>query len=458
MSKSEVELRTKELAELDKKHFFHPLTPPKLQYEQGPPIIAEKGEGIYITDVNGDRYIDGMSMLWNVNLGHGQVELAEAAKEQMSKLAFSSAFNGYSHEPVVRLAEKIASLTPGDLNVVFFTSGGSESNDTSFKLVRSYWKLKGKPEKKKIISLKRGYHGVTLGSTSATGMSEFSDFVESKAPDFLHAKAHLLNCELGDETDPEYNQSIRGVIDREGADTIAAVIMEPVMGAGGVMIPPEGYMQAVRKLCDEKDILMITDEVITGFGRTGKMFGVNNWEVVPDVMTIAKGITSGYHQLGGVVMREKIRKPFIQTNDVFFHGFTYSGHPTACAVGLKALEIIERENLLQNVNDMEQEFKAGLKMLEEKHSIVTNTRVIGLLGAFELYEDPENNKPYAPEVGAAFQVVEEAFKRKLLLRFIDWEGSNIVAIAPPLIVNKEEMKEIFEIIDESITAFKNSNI
>lgn len=453
MTNIHVELSTEELVELDKKHFFHPLTPPKLQYEQGPPIIAEKGEGIYITDVKGDKYIDGMSMLWNVNLGHGQVELAEAAKEQMSKLAFSSAFNGYSHEPAVRLATKIASLTPGDLNVVFFTSGGSESNDTSFKLVRSYWKLKGKLEKKKIISLKRGYHGVTLGSTSATGMPEFSDFVQSKAPDFLHAKAHLLDCELGDRKHPEYENSIRGVIEREGADTVAAVILEPVMGAGGVMIPPEGYLQAVRKLCDENNILMITDEVITGFGRTGKMFGVNNWDVVPDVMTIAKGITSGYHQLGAVVMREKVREPFIQTNDVFFHGFTYSGHPTACAVGLKALEIIERENLLGNVNDMAEEFNQRLKMLEEKHDIVTKTRNIGLLGAFELYEDPESNKPFAPDVGAAFQVVEEAFKRKLLLRFIDWEGSNIVAIAPPLIVNKAEMKEIFDIVDESITAF-----
>ena len=456
MAKSQVELKTKELVELDKQHFFHPLTPPKLQYEQGPPIIAERGEGIYIYDVNGDRYIDGMSMLWNVNLGHGQKELAEAAQEQASKLAFSSAFNGYSHVSAIRLAEKIASITPGDLNVVFFTSGGSESNDTSFKLVRAYWKLKGKPEKRKIISLKRGYHGVTLGSTSATGMPEFSNFVQSKAPDFLHAKAHLLNCELGDKSDPEYEQSIRGIIEREGAETIAAVIMEPVMGAGGVLIPPDGYLQAVRKLCDEHDILMITDEVITGFGRTGKMFGVNNWDVVPDVMTIAKGITSGYHQLGGVVMREKIREPFIQTNDVFFHGFTYSGHPTACAVGLKVLEIIERDHILENVNEMAEEYRKGLKMLEEKHSIVTKTRNIGLLGAFELYEVPENEKTFAPDQAVAMKVVEEAFKNKLLLRFIDWEGSNIVAVAPPLTVKKEEMEEIFDIIDKSIETVKKS--
>lgn len=456
MVKTRVELSRKELAELDKKHFFHPLTPPKLQYEEGPPFIGSEGDGIYIKDVNGEEYIDGMSMLWNVNLGHGQTEIAEAAKEQMSKLAFSSSFNGHSNEPAIRLASKIASMTPGDLNVVFFTSGGSESNDTSFKLARNYWKLQGKPKKKKIISLERGYHGVTLGSTSATGLKEFSEFSESKAPDFIHAKAHVLDAELGDTSHADYKESVRGIIEREGADNIAGVIMEPIMGAGGVLFPPEGYLQAIRKLCDEQEILMITDEVVTGFGRTGKMFGVNNENVVPDIMTIAKGITSGYHQLGAVVMTEGVRKPFIETNDVFFHGFTYSGHPVACAVGLKTLEIIEEKNILQNVNDMGIEFKAGLERLAEKHDIVTKTRSLGLLGAFELYEDPKNNKPFDPSVGASFKVVEEAFKRNLLIRFIDFDGDNIVALAPPLIVNKEQIEEIFNIIDEAITAFKET--
>ncbi|HLR65557.1 aminotransferase family protein [Virgibacillus alimentarius] len=451
-----VKANVQKLSELDKKHFLHPLTPPKMQYEQGPPIIVSEGNGIYIKDENGDTYIDGMSMLWNVNLGHGQEELAEAAKEQMKKLAFSSSFNGYSHEPVVRLSEKIASLTPGDLNVVFYTSGGSEANDTAFKLARYYWKCKGQPNRNKVISLKRGYHGVAVGSTSATGMPEFNNLVSSKAPDYIHAEPHLLECERGDKNAEHYDKSVRGIIEKEGAENIAAIILEPIMGAGGVFTPPEGYLQALRDLCDEHGILMITDEVICGFGRTGKKFGVDNWNVVPDMMTIAKGITSGYIPLGGVVMREKIRDALIQTDDVFFHGFTYSGHPTSCAVALKNLEIIERDNILDNVKNMEQVFKAELQKLEDKHPHVTKTRAMGLLGAFELYADRDKEEPFAPEMGAAFQVVDECFKRNLILRFIDWEGSNIVAVAPPLIINKQEIEEIFKIIDEALTAFENN--
>ena len=446
----------KELSDLDKKHYLHPLTPPKLQYEHGPPIIVSEGKGVRVKDVNGETYIDGMSMLWNVNLGHGQEELGEAAKEQMTKLAFSSSFNGYSHEPAIRLAEKITTLTPGDLNVVFFTSGGSEANDTAFKLVRYYWKQKGQPNRKKIISLSRSYHGVAQGATSATGIKEFNSIVSSKAPDFLHAEPHLLECERGDRDNKNYDKSVRGIVEQEGAENIAAIILEPIMGAGGLMIPPEGYLQALRDLCDEKDILMITDEIICGFGRTGEQFGIDNWNVVPDMLTFAKGITSGYIPLGGVVMREKIRDQFVETDDVLFHGFTYSGHPTSCAVALKNLEILERDNVLENVKKMEEVFKAELKKLEENHPHVTKTRTIGLLGAFELYEDRDSEKQFDPEVGAAFQVVNECFDRKLILRFINWNGSNIVAIAPPLIVNEEEMKEIFSVTDEALTVFENS--
>ncbi|AXF57022.1 aspartate aminotransferase family protein [Salicibibacter kimchii] len=445
-----------ELTELDKKHFLHPLTPPKMQYEQGPPIIVSEGKGVYVKNESGDTYIDGMSMLWNVNLGHGQEELAEAAKEQMKKMAFSSSFNGYSNEPAIRLSEKIASLAPGDMNVVFFTSGGSEANDTAFKLARYYWKLKGQQDRGKVISLSRSYHGVAQGSTSATGIPEFNSIVGSQAPDYLHAEPHLLDCERGDRDNEHYHKSVRGIIEQEGAENIAAIILEPVMGAGGVFTPPEGYLQALRDLCDEKDILMITDEIICGFGRTGENFGVDNWNVTPDMLTFAKGSTSGYIPLGGVVMREKIRDEMLQSEDVLFHGFTYSGHPTSCAVALKNLEILERDNIKDNVKNMEQVFKTELQKLEDKHQHVTKTRAIGLLGAFELYKDRNKEEPFDPEVGAAFKVVDECFKRNLILRFIDWKGSNIVAIAPPLIVNKQEMEDIFKIIDEALTAFENA--
>jgi putrescine---pyruvate transaminase len=446
-----------ELMELDKKHFLHPTTVPKIHAEQGPKIIFEKGEGIYVMDVHGDKYIDGVSMLWNVNLGHGQVELAEAAKQQMEKLAYSSSFIGYSNEPAIKLAEKLATLAPGDLNAVFYTSGGSESNDSAIKLSRFYWELKGKPTKRKIIALENAYHGVTVASQTATSIPNFHSFANSNISEVLHAKPHLTNCELGDKQDPNYEGCIRDIIEKEGADSIAAVLMEPVQGAGGVYIPDEGYLQAVRKLCDENDILFIADEVICGFGRTGQMFGVQNWNVVPDFLCFAKGVTSGYSQLGGVLIRQEIRDVLVQYDGVLSHGFTYSGHATACSVGLKNIEIMERENVVLNAKNMETELLKGFEFLKSRHSIVTKTRAIGLLSAFELYEEPEADKPFDISVQAATKVAEECFKRKLLIRPIRVaEGRNIIAIAPPLVINKQQIEDIFFILDEAIAAFRKN--
>lgn len=452
---TQVQATAEQLAEWDKKHFLHPTTVPKAHVEQGPKLIFSEGNGIYVNDINGDAYLDGISMLWNVNLGHGQTELAEAAKEQMARLAFSSSFVSYSNEPAIRLAEKLASLAPGDLNAVFYTSGGSESNDTAFKFARFYWRLKGQPEKTKIIALERSYHGVTIAAQTATYVPAFHQFSGSKVPGVFHAKPHLTNCELGDKSDPNYEGCIRAIVEKEGADTIAAVILEPVQGSGGVYIPPEGYLEAVRKLCDEYNILLIADEVICGFGRTGKMFGVENWNVVPDLMTIAKGITSGYSQLGGVLIKQSIRDTLVEYDDVLAHGFTYSGHPTACAVGLKNIEIIERDHIVENVKEMEQELKKGFNYLEDKHSIVTKTRAIGLLAGFELYADRDSETPFDPSVKAGLTVVEECFKRKLILRALRAnEGYNIIAVSPPLTINKEEIEKMIDIIDEAITAFK----
>lgn len=248
-----------ELVALDKKHFIHPTSNMKQLQEEGPAFIFTEGDGIYLKDVEGRTLMDSLSSLWNVNIGHGREELGEVAKEQMGKLAFTSAFSNWSHEPAIRLAAEIAEWTPSDLNVTFFTSGGSEANDTAFKTVRHYWKVNGKPEKKKIISRKKSYHGVAMGSTSATGLEEFHTFTTSIAPDF-----HYVDSSI---------ESLKAMIEKEGADTIAAFISEPVQGSGGVNLPPEGYFEEVRKICDEHDILIISDEVICGFGRTGTLFG-----------------------------------------------------------------------------------------------------------------------------------------------------------------------------------------
>ncbi|WP_269410012.1 aminotransferase family protein [Lentibacillus daqui] len=443
-----------ELSSIDKKHILHPSTNPKQQSENGPKIIFKDGQGIYLKDMDGRTYIDGVSMLWNVNLGHGNKELAEASYQQMTKAAYTTTFYGYANESTVRLAEKITSLTPGDLNTIFFTSGGSESNDSAFKLSRFYWQLKGFKEKRIIISLKRGYHGVTIAAQRATGIDAYREFSGSSDPDIVNAKPHLTACELGDTSDPEYEGCIRDVIDKYGADKIAAVIVEPIQGAGGVHVPPEGYLQAVRKLCDEKNVHFIADEVICGFGRTGKMFGVDHWEVVPDFMSVAKGITSGYAQLGGVVMREEISNTINQYDDMLAHGFTYSGHPTACAIGLKNIEIIERDGLVAHADAMGHELKKGLDYLQDKYSFFANTRSRGLLAGFDLVKDRDANIPFDHSVGAAGTLVEECYQRDLLIRPFDFEpGMNIVAVAPPLIVTKSEIEKIIEIIDDAAAAF-----
>lgn len=444
-----------QLTEWDKQHYLHPTTSPKNHAEQGPKLIFSDGTGIYVNDIHGNQYIDGISMLWNVNLGHGQKELAESAREQMAKLAYSSSFVGYSNEPAIRLAEKLASLAPGDLNTVFYTSGGSESNDTALKLARFYWQLKGQPKKTKIIALERSYHGVTVAAQTATDVPAFHQFSGLKISGVLHAKPHRLACERGESHASNDCGCIRNLIEREGADTIAAVILEPVQGAGGVYLPPEGYLKAVRKLCDEHNILMIADEVICGFGRTGEMFGVDNWGVVPDLMSIAKGITSGYVPLGGVLIRQHIRDTFVQYEDAIAHGFTYSGHPTACAVGLKNIEILERDNIIDHVRNMEQELKKGISYLQDRHSIVHKTRAIGLLAGFELYADRDSETPFAPEVKASLNFVEECFKRRLILRALRAnEGYNIVALSPPLTIRKEEIAEMIEIMDDALLAMK----
>ena len=429
-----------ELSELDKKHYLHPTSSIKQQQENGPAFIFSEGEGVYLKDISGKTYIEGMSSLWNVNIGYGRKELGEVAMEQMTKLAFSSSFSTFSHEPAIRLASKLAEITPVNLTATFFTSGGSESNDTAFKLVRHYWKLKGDPERKKIISLKRGYHGVATGATSATGISAFRELTNSLAPDFLHAEAFCT-------------ASLRELMETEGPETIAAFIAEPVQGAGGVHIPPLGYFGEIRELCNEFGILFIADEVITGFGRTGKMFGMEHWGVTPDIMCFAKGITSGYAQLGGVVISEKIHKDLIElSTETLFHGFTYSGHPVACAVGLKNLEIIEREQLVENARLMGAELLKGFKWLQKEVDIVGEVRGLGLLGGIEIVKDQANHlrfsSPLAPKIAA------EAAKRGLIFRFVVFDGSDTLVFAPPLVINKQEIEQIISILYDTLREVK----
>lgn len=440
----------KDLAELDKKHFIHPTSSIQQQQERGPKLIIEEGDGIYLTDRNGRTFIDAISSLWNVNIGHGRREVAEAASKQMQKLAFSSAFSTFSHEPAILLAEKIASLTPGNLNAVFFTSGGSEANDSAFKLARHYWKIQGKPEKRTIISLKRGYHGVAAGSTSATGIPEFWEMAGQLMTGFTHVNTHY------EQTADEAVQAIRQVIEEQGAETIAAFIAEPVQGSGGVLIPSADYFQEVRKLCDEHGILFIADEVITGFGRTGKMFGIENWDVVPDMMTFAKGVTSGYLPLGGVVVSDGIHNMLKEkSKGTLFHGFTYSGHPTAAAAALKNIEILEHENLVENARQMGEVLHRALNKVKSKLHIIGEVRTLGLLGAVELVQNPLTNERFSSDLQVAPIVIDALQDLGVICRSVTYDGTDIICFAPPLIINEQQINTIAEKLYQAVLFIQN---
>lgn len=424
-----------ELIEMDKRHFLHPTSNIKQQQANGPEIIFKAAEGIYVKDIDGKQYIEGMSSLWNVNIGYGRKELAEAAKQQIEELSFSSTFSTYSHEPVIKLAAKIAELTPGDLNTVFFTSGGSESNDSAIKLARHYWNIKGKPERRKIISRKKAYHGVAMGATSATGIPEFWKFA-GVSPEFFHIETTS-------------SEELRGIIEREGPETIAAFMAEPVVGAGGIIIPPKDYFKEVREICDAYDILFIADEVITGFGRTGKMFGIENWDVTPDMMSIAKGISSGYIPLGGVVLSEKVHQTLIEkTEGTLFHGYTYSGHPVACAVALKNIEILEKENLVENSRVMGESLLQHFRQLEEDTNTFGEGRAVGLLAAIEIYKDAQNKEKFKTK--QAPHIVSEAARRGLICRSVTYDDADTIVLAPPLIINKKQISKIITILKEAV--------
>ncbi|RYG73700.1 aspartate aminotransferase family protein [Lentibacillus lipolyticus] len=433
------------LVELDKKHFIHPTSSIQQQQANGPKVIMDKGEGIYLTDINGNAYMDAMSSLWNVNIGHGQEELADAAAEQMKQLAFSSAFSTFSHKPAIQLAEKIASIAPAGLNAVFLTSGGSESNDSAIKLARHYWRIQGQPERKKIIGLKRAYHGVAAASTSATGIKEFQEMAGEMMMGFVHTETPY------EKTADEAIVALRQTIETEGPETVAAVMAEPIQGAGGVLIPPDDYLRQVRAVCDEYGILFIADEVITGFGRTGKMFGVENFSITPDLMTFAKGVSSGYVPLGGVIVSDHIHEMLKEkSKGTLFHGFTYSGHPTVAAVALKNIEIIEREGLVENARKMGAEMLQAFQKVQSDLDIVGDVRAKGLLGAVELVQDPATNKHFSPDQQVAPKVIGQLHERGVICRPVSFEGTDIICFAPPLIINREQVQTMVEKLHDAV--------
>ncbi len=417
---------------------LHPVYHPK---SHANPLVIERGEGVWLYTVDGRKILDAMAGLWNVDVGYGRQELAQAAYEQMLKLAYTSNFSGMTNLPSIQLAEKLAGFAYEGLNTTFFTSGGSEANDSAFKTARYYWKRKGKPGKYKIIARKGSYHGVTLAATFATGIQRYHTMFGPPVEGFVHIPAPYSYRFEGDvrpgETIGEAAaRALEEAILREGPNTVAAFIAEPIMGVGGVIVPPDDYFPRVRAICDQYEILFIADEVITGFGRTGEWFALRHWGVKPDILSFAKAITSGYAQLGGIQISDEIRETMESApeTEAYMHGFTYSGHAMACAVALKNLEIMERENLPERARLLGKRLLDGLSTLLE-FPFVGEVRGLGLVCGVEIVTDKESR---TPDPAMALRIFKAAEQRGLRTRPL---GNNL-AFAPPLVITEDEIDEI----------------
>lgn len=441
------EWNTERLIEQDLAHHFHPVTNLR-RLSQVSPLVLVEGQGSRVKDANGKWYIDGFAGLWNVNVGHGRSELADVAREQMARLAFQPTFFGLATPPVIELAAKMAELLPHHSHFQF-TSGGAESNESALKVARYYWSISGKPEKTKIISRKMAYHGIAMGALAATGVPAYHQDFGPLPSGFLYATAPLdyrFNPGLS-EVDfvAMLAKELEDLIAKEGAETIAAFIGEPLQGAGGVVPPPEGYWQAISAILKKHHILLIADEVITGFGRTGQMFAQTTYGFQADITSFAKGITSGYVPLGGIGVTAEIYQRIAAPDRMFMHGFTYSGHPVACAVGIANIGIIEREKLWENAAVRGEQLLKQLRTLES-HPNIGNVRGKGLMALIEVVEDKTSKKTFDASRGIGGKLMGLSRKKGVIVRCNDTG----FAMAPPLVITEAEVEEMVNILGETL--------
>jgi 4-aminobutyrate--pyruvate transaminase len=437
----------------DVEALLHPTTNLNSHRFSGP-LILEKGEGVYVIDTQGKRYIEGLAGLWCTALGYGNQELVEAAREQMSKLSFTHLFGGRSHEPAIELAEKIKALAPCPTSKVFFTSSGSETNDSQIKLAWYYNNAIGRPKKKKIISRLRGYHGVTIASASLTGLPAFHADFDLPIPGFLHTDCphHYRYAEPG-ETEEEYATrlaaNLEALIEREGGDTIAAFIAEPVMGAGGVVVPPKTYFEKIQTVLQKHDIAFIADEVICGFGRTGNWWGSQTLGAKPTTVSMAKAITSAYFPMGALTVPEHVYEAMVAESEklgVFAHGFTYSGHPVGCAVALAAIAIYERTNIVGHVQQVAPTFQSRLRALAD-HPLAGEARGVGLLGGLELVKDKRTRQSFEGKIGLGAKVAALAQAEGLICRAVN---GDTISLCPPLIITADEVNAMFDMLQKAL--------
>lgn len=443
------------LGQMDRDSLFHPATAIAAHLQKGPPVMA-RAEGVRITDIDGKEYIDGIAGLWCVNIGYGRSEVTEAIARQSAALPYYHTFSSMSNEPQIRLAHRLLAMAPGHMSKVFFANSGSEANDTQMKLVWYYNNLRGLPAKKKIISRNRAYHGTTLAAASLTGLAPFHAYFDLPLPQVIFTEcpdpywgpapgmdeaayvAHLADA-------------LERLIEREGADTIGAFIAEPVMGAGGVIVPPAGYFDAIQPILKRHDILFIVDEVICGFGRLGTWFGSQTYDLDPDFITIAKGLTSGYVPMSACLISDRVWDVLRETSEkvgVFGHGFTYSGHPVAAAAAMANLDIIEREDLVGNAARTGAYFQDRLRAAFDGHRFVGNVRGKGLIAAVELVADPASKRRFAPARKVGPEIGAESIELGLIARPLG--GGDILALSPPLTITTAEVDLVVARLHEAV--------
>jgi adenosylmethionine-8-amino-7-oxononanoate aminotransferase len=438
------------LQELAKRHLWLHFTRMSSYADADVPIIA-RGEGCYVYDEHGNRYLDGLSALFCVNIGHGRADIAQAGADQAKDLGFFSNWS-YAHPPAIELAARVASLAPGDLNRVFFTSGGSEAVESALKLARQYFKLVGKPTKTKLIAREIAYHGTSLGALSATGITSLRQPFEPLTPGASHVPNTNTYRLPSFMTEADLAEAIAARIEFEGPDTVAAVILEPVQNAGGCFTPPDGYFQRVREICDENDVLLISDEVICAWGRLGEWFGAQRYDYLPDIITTAKGLTSAYAPMGAVIVSDRIAAPFMDGMNSFTHGFTFGGHPVCAAVALANLDAMEREGVIENVRQNEHAFREMLESLRDL-PIVGDVRGAGYFQALELIKDKDTKESFSDEESETLLrgfLSGELYRGGLICRADD-RGDPVIQLSPPLIAGPEQFDEIEAILRPILT-------
>ena len=433
---------TEELQMLDAAHHMHPFTADADLARKGVKVIT-RAQGSMLTDSDGRKYLDAMAGLWCVNIGYGREELAEAASRQMRELPYYNTFFQTSHVPVIALSAMLAELVPGNLNHFFFAGSGSEANDTNIRLVRHYWAQQCKPDKKIIISRKNAYHGSTMGGASLGGMAPMHAQGGLPIADIHHIDQPNWYAEGGDMSPDEFGkeraQQLEKAIRELGEDKVAAFIAEPVQGAGGVIIPPQTYWPEIQRICDAHDILLIVDEVICGFGRTGNWFGHETLNIRPDIITIAKGLSSGYAPIGGSVVSDEVAE--VIAAGEFNHGYTYSGHPVAAAVALENLRILQEEKIVARVRDVTGPYLAGRWAELADHPLVGEARIIGMMGSVALTPDKDARADFAAEKGTVgVRCRDRCFANGLVMRHT---GDRMV-ISPPLVISREEIDMLIE--------------